>query len=97
MLAAITALWKVRLSPTLMGIMGNLGPMPPASKTSSSSGAWSLWASMLATRGSPVPTNTDFLSQLGDAVHVFVQVLLDALIVPRHVEPLCHVVLVAVV
>jgi hypothetical protein len=58
MLVAMTALWIVRESPTLMGMVGSRGATPPASKQITRLGACVFWASMAAAHGTPVPTAT---------------------------------------
>ena len=58
MLVAMTARWKVVLSPTLTGIVGSCGATPPASNITMRFGALSRWASMAAAHGKPVPTAT---------------------------------------
>ena len=55
---AMMPLWKVRESPTEMGMVGRIGPMPPASKITIRFGAAIFWASMAAAHGAPVPTTT---------------------------------------
>src|SRR3954447_10203353 len=58
MLVAITARWKVVLSPTLTGMVGSCGATPPASNRMTRFGAVCRWASIAAAHGSPVPTAT---------------------------------------
>ncbi len=56
MLVAMTARWKERESPTLMGIVGSCGATPPASKRMTKFGACVRCASIAAAHGTPVPT-----------------------------------------
>ena len=58
MLVAMTAWWKVRESPTLIGMVGSLGAMPPASNITTNPGAFVFCASIAAAQGMPVPTAT---------------------------------------
>ncbi len=55
MLLAMIALWKVRESPTEIGMRGSSGAMPPASKNRVRLGAWVFCASIAAAQGAPVP------------------------------------------
>ena len=55
---AMTARWKVVLSPTLTGMVGNSGATPPASNMMTRLGACVRCASIAAAHGKPVPTAT---------------------------------------
>jgi hypothetical protein len=58
MLVAMAARWKVRESPTLIGIVGSFGATPPASKHTVRFGDRVRCASIAAAHGTPVPTAT---------------------------------------
>jgi hypothetical protein len=55
---AMIALWKVRESPTEIGIAGNIGATPPASNMTVRFGECVFCASIAAAQGAPVPTTT---------------------------------------